>query len=58
MWEAIESYRKGKEAISNLPIVNDAIEKALGMATNTNTKAAPKSEEKLQALYIVIRSVR
>ena len=56
-WEAIESYRKGKEAI-NLPIVYDAAEKALGMATDANTAAASKSEEKLQALYKIIRGVR
>ena len=57
-WETLESYQHAKKAISNLPVVNDAAERAFGLATETNTKAAPKSEEKLQALYQVIRGVR
>ena len=57
-WETLESYQHAKKAISNLPVVNDAAERALGLATETNTKAAPKSEEELQALYQVIRGVR
>ena len=56
--ETLESYQHAKKAISNLPVVNAAAERALGLATETNTKAAPKSEEKLQALYQVIRGVR
>ena len=57
-WETLESYQHAKKAISNLPVVNNAAERALGLATETNTKAAPKSEEELQALYQVIRGVR
>ena len=49
-WETSESYQKGKHVVSNLPVVNDAAERALGLAADTNTKTAPKSENKLQDL--------
>ena len=56
-WEEIESYQKGKQVICNLPTVNDAAERVLGIATDTNTKTTPTSKEELQALYKVIRGV-
>ena len=57
-WETSESYQKGKHVVSNLPVVNDAAEIALGLAADTNTKTAPKSENELQDLYKVIRRAR
>ena len=39
-------------------MVNNAVEKALGLAADTNTKTAPKSENELQGLYKVIREAR
>ena len=29
-WETLESYQKGKHVVSNLPVVNDADERAPG----------------------------
>ena len=57
-WETSESYQKGKHVASNLPVANDAAERALGLATITNTKTAPKSENELQDLYKVNCGVR
>ena len=57
-WKGTESFPKPKAA-SNLPVVNDVTERALGLATTTNiAKTAPTDEKELQALYKVIRGVR
>ncbi|KAG0723994.1 hypothetical protein GWK47_041547 [Chionoecetes opilio] len=50
-WPTWDNYRHGKKVVANLPVVNDAAERALGLATDLNTNKAPKSEEQLQALY-------
>ncbi|KAG0724164.1 hypothetical protein GWK47_041208 [Chionoecetes opilio] len=52
-WTTSDNYRHGKKVVANLPVVNDAAERALGLATDLNTNKAPKSEEQLQALYRV-----
>ncbi|KAG0719803.1 hypothetical protein GWK47_049718 [Chionoecetes opilio] len=52
------NYRHGKKVVANLPVVNDAAERALGLATDLNTNKAPKSEEQLQALCRVVKGVR
>ena len=39
-------------------MVNDAAERVLGLATDCNTKTAPKSEVQLQALYKVVKGTR
>ena len=57
-WKDSSSYINGKEIISNLPVVNDAAERALGIATEKNTKTAPKSDYQCQALYKVVKGVR
>ncbi len=44
--------------MANLPVVNDAAERALGLTTDLNTNKAPKSEEQLQALYRVVKGVQ
>ena len=54
-WKTFVSYQKGKHVVSNLPVVNDAAERALGLATDTNTKTAPESENELKDLHKVIR---
>ena len=43
---------------SKLPVVNDAAERTLGLATEVNTMMAPKSEEQQQAVYKVVKGVR
>ncbi|KAG0722932.1 hypothetical protein GWK47_043585 [Chionoecetes opilio] len=57
-WTTSDNYRHGKKVVANLPVVNDAAERALGLATDLNTNKAPKSEEQLQALYRVVKGVR
>ena len=57
-WATCGSYLHGKEILSNLPIVNDAAERALGLATEVNTKTAPKSEDQLQDRYKIVKAVR
>ena len=56
--ETSESYQKGKHVVSNLPEVNNAAERALGLAADTNSETALKSENELQDLYKVIRGAR
>lgn len=57
-WPTTETYLKAKEIVRNLPVVNDAAERALGLATDFNTKTTPKSEKQLQALYKVVKGCR
>jgi hypothetical protein len=57
-WSKLESYSNGKDIVAKLPVVNDAAERSLGLATDVNTCKAPKSEEQLQALYRVVKGVR
>ena len=33
-WETLESYQIGKHVVYNLPVVNDAAERALGLAAD------------------------
>ena len=35
-WKTVESFQKANETISNLPVINDAAERALGLATTIN----------------------
>ena len=54
-WKTVKSFQNAKKAVSNLPFVNDAAERALGLATTiNNARTASKNEEELQALYTVI----
>ena len=39
-WETLKSYRKGKHVASNLPVVNNTVERALGLAVDANIKIA------------------
>ena len=43
-WDTCDSYVHGKEVLSNLPVVNDSAEWALGLATEMNTNRAPISK--------------
>ena len=54
-WETLESYRKGKHAVFNLPVVNNAVERVPGIAADANIKTAPESVNELQDLCKVIR---
>ena len=57
-WQHDATFLKVKEMLHHLPCVNDAAERVLGLATEVNSKSAPKSEEDLQALYKVIKGTR
>ena len=56
-WDTCDSYVHGKEVQSNLP-VDDAAERALGLATEMNTNRAPKSKDQKQNRYKVVKAVR
>ena len=57
-WETLKSYQKGKHVASDLLVVNNAVEKVLGLAADNSTKTVPKSENELQDLYTVICGAR
>ena len=57
-WSTSLIFSQAKLTVENLPVVNDAAERALGLATNFNTKTAPKSESSQQALYKVVEAAR
>ena len=57
-WNNCDSYLHGKDVLSNLPVVNDAAERALGLATEMNTNRAPKSKDQKQDRYKVVKAVR
>ena len=57
-WKESTSYLQGKEILSKLPVVNDAAERALGIAAEENTKTAPKSDFQWQNLYKVVKGLR
>ena len=54
----MQGYEHAKLVVSKLPVANDAAERALGLATETNSKSCPQTEVKLQALYKVIKGVQ
>ena len=45
-------------SIKHLSVVNDAAERALGMATNLHGLTMSKGEEHVQAIYKVIDAIR
>ena len=57
-WKESTSYLQGKEILSKLTVVNDAAERALELATEKNTKTAPKSDSQRQDLYKVVKGLR
>ena len=48
-WKTNERYEHAKLVVSKLPVVNNAAERALGLATVTNFKTCPQTEVKLQS---------
>ena len=43
-WKTTEGYEHAKLVESKLPVVNDVTERALGLATETNSKTCPRTE--------------
>ena len=56
-WEESNNYIYGKMVLSNLHVVNDAAERALGLATEKNTRTAPKTDCQQQALFKVVKGI-
>ena len=57
-WNASNGYEHAVNKIKNLPVINDAAERALGMATYLDGPTLPKDEEHLQARYKVVDASR
>ena len=57
-WEQSDSYLHGKDVLANLPVVNDAAERALVLATEMNTNIAPKSKDQIQDRYKIVTAIR
>jgi len=54
-WWTDERYCKAKQMLKNLPVVNDAAKRALGVATKLNNKDCPTDEIHVQALYKLVK---
>ena len=57
-WDATEGYCNAKKKLKNLSVVNEAAERALGLAAVVNHKTAPRNQEQLQAMYKVVKGTR
>ena len=57
-WEKSNSYLHGKEILSNLPVVNDTAELVLGIATDKNTKTAPKTDDQRQDVFKIVKGMQ
>ena len=57
-WKTNEGYEHAKLVVSKLPVINDAAERALSLASETNSKTCPQTKVELLALYKVIKGVQ
>ena len=57
-WNVSNGYEHAVNSIKMLPVVNDAAERALGMATKLDGPTMPKDEEHIQSLYKVVDASR
>ena len=57
-WNQLDSYIEMKSSVLDLPVVNDAAERALGLLTEFHTNTAPKDEEQKQFVYKVVKEMR
>ena len=57
-WDTCNRYVYSKVVLSNFTVVNDAAERALGLATEMNTNKTPKSKDQKQDRYKVVKAVR
>ena len=53
-----EGNQHAKRVVSNLPVGNDAAERGLGLATDTNSETCSYALAELQALYRITKDVR
>ena len=56
-WNLSLNYRDGVEMIKNLSVVNDASERALGLATTLHGPTMPKKEKNIQAIFKVVHEI-
>ena len=54
----MSSYNLIRERVSNLPTVNDAAERDLGLLTEFHSKTSPQNEEQKQYLFKVVKELR
>ena len=57
-WSSSSLYHQNMKKIKHLPVVNDAAERALGMATQMYKPTMPKNEKYLQASFKVVHAIR
>ena len=56
-WNLSLNYRNGIEMIKNLSVVNDASERALGLASTFHGPTMPKKEKNIQAIFKVVHEI-
>ena len=57
-WHSSSIYHHNKKIIKLLPVVNDAAERALGMASSMHGQTMPKNEKQLQESFKVVHAIR
>ena len=57
-WSSSSIYHHNVKKIKHLPVINDAAERVLGMATQMHKTTMPKNEEYLQATFKVVDAMR
>ena len=57
-WHSSSIYHHNKEIIKLLPVVNDAAERALEMASSMHGPTMPKNEKKIQESFKVVPGIR
>ena len=57
-WSNNEDYKIIKMNVDNLPVVNDAAERALGLLTEFNQQTLLNDEEQKQYVYKVVKELR
>ena len=57
-WTDMACYQSIKQSVSNLVVINDPAERALGLLTEFDRKSTPKSEEQRQYSYKIVKELR
>ena len=57
-WNQMENYTTLLNVAKDLPVVNDAAERALGLVTEFRRSSCPKTEEQKQYLFKVVKELR
>ena len=57
-WKSSIQYLDAVNSVKQLAVVNDAAERALGMATSLHGQTMPKNETQIQSLFQVVTAIR